>query len=99
MGRWSGELPGAVLEGDWKLVWNGQIGANHTKLPKDELWELFNLANDPTERKNLYTKQPEIAARLKKMLEDFRRKAVKPNIPPNRAPKDFKAPAVWGESK
>lgn len=90
---------GAILEGDWKLVWNGQVAANNTQLPKDELWELFNLANDPEEGKNLYAQRPEIANRLKKMLEDYRRKAVEPNIPPNRAPEDFNFPTVWGESQ
>ena len=60
---------------------------------------MFDLANDPAEQNNLYTERPEIAARLKKMLEDYRRKAVAPNIPPNRAPKGFKVPAVWGESE
>ena len=90
---------GAVLEGDWKLVWNGQLGANHTKLPEDQTWELFDLVSDPAERNNLYAKQPEIATRLTKMLEEYRRKAAKPNIPPNRLPKEFKIPAVWGESE
>lgn len=88
---------GAVLEGDWKLVWNGQVSANHTKRSENELWELFDLAADPYEKKNLYTKRPKIAARLKKKLEDYRRNAVPPNIPPNRAPADFQIPEVWGE--
>ena len=93
----SSPFTGAILEGDWKLVWNGQVAANQTKLPKNEQWELFNLANDPSESNNLYTRQPKIASRLKKMLEDHRRKAVKPNIPPNRIPNGFKVPKVWGE--
>ncbi|MDG1873621.1 MAG: sulfatase-like hydrolase/transferase [Mariniblastus sp.] len=88
---------GAVLEGNWKLIWNGQVRANQTELPKNELWELYDLANDPTESNNLYAKQPEIASRLKKVVQDYRNKAAKPNIPPNRTPKDFNTPAVWGE--
>lgn len=90
---------GAIVEGDWKLVWNGHVAANGTQLPKDERWELFNLNDDPAENTNLYAQKPDIAARLKKLLEGHRRKAVKPNIPPNRAPAGFKVPAVWGESK
>ena len=90
---------GAVLEGDWKLVWNGHTRANDTELPKNELWELFNLANDPAESNNLYAKRSGVAARLKKTLEDYRHEAAKPNIPPNRAPAEFKNPSVWGESE
>ena len=90
---------GAILERDWKLVRNGQVSANQTQLPEDEVWELLDLANDPAERENLYNKRPKIATRLKKLLEEYGRMAVKPNIPPNRAPKEFKVPAVWGESE
>ena len=89
---------GAIMEGDWKLVWNGQVAANGTKLPEVERWELFNLSNDPSESKNVFAEQPEIVARLKKLLDDHRKSAVKPNIPPNKAPEGFKFPEVWGES-
>ena len=76
------EVTGAILERDWKLVRNGQVSANQTQLPDDEVWELFDLANDPAERENLYTKRPKVATRLKKLLEEYGRKAVEPNIPP-----------------
>ncbi|MFK7736951.1 MAG: arylsulfatase [Pirellulaceae bacterium] len=87
----------AILEGDWKLVRNGQIAANQTQAPSGDTWELFNLATDPTESENLYSKRPGIAARLQSALDGYASQAVEPNIPPNRAPAQFKSPAVWGE--
>lgn len=94
----SSPFTGAIIEGNWKLVWNGQVAANDIRLPKDELWELFNLAEDSGEKTNLYSTHPEIAERLKKQLEDYRSKAVEPNILTNTAPKDFVFPKVWGEN-
>ena len=90
---------GAIIEGDWKLVKNGHVSANQTELPDQERWELFDLASDPNESENQYSKRPEIAARLKKLLDDYRLAAVQPNIPPNRAPAGFKTPTVWGEAE
>ena len=88
---------GAILEGDWKLVWNGKVTANNTERPKQETWELFNLKDDPTESNDLFSSQTEIATHLQEMLEGYRRTAVKPNIPPNKAPDGFDTPKVWGE--
>ncbi|HBE71022.1 MAG TPA: arylsulfatase [Planctomycetaceae bacterium] len=88
---------GAVVAGDWKLVRNGGVSANQTKAPAKETWELFNLADDPAESENLFAKQPEIATRLRGLLDEYSQQAVEPNIPPNRQPADFQVPAVWGE--
>ncbi len=88
---------GALLIDQWKLVWNGQVAANDTALPKQEKWELFNLDNDPREQNNLYAQEAERAAMMKKLLEQYRFEAVAPNIPPNQAPADFKTPEVWGQ--
>ena len=89
---------GAVIEGDWKLVRNGQVRANETEHPETEMWELFNLAKDASESKNLYNRRPEIAKRLATLLDEYKEGAVAPNIPPNTAPEDFKFPQVWGEA-
>lgn len=88
---------GAVIDGDWKLVRNGGVSANQTKAPAMETWELFNLADDPSETENLFAKRPEIATRMRGLLDEYASQAVEPNIPPNRAPVDFQVPAVWGE--
>ncbi len=96
----SNPFTGAIMEGNWKLVWNGQVRANQTNRPKNEKWELFDLAKDPSEKVNLYNDgKGDVAIRLKKMLKEYRRDAAKPNIPPNRKPDDFKIPKVWGEKQ
>ncbi len=51
---------GAVRCGDWKLVEHYEDGQ----------LELFNLAEDIRESRNLTSTHPEVAARLKKMLND-----------------------------
>ncbi len=93
----SNPFTGAVTEGNWKLVWNGQVAANGTKLPDTEQWELFNLKDDPAESKNLFQERSEIAQRLLDELKRYRRDGVKPNIPPNVPPPGFQVPEVWGE--
>jgi arylsulfatase A-like enzyme len=88
---------GAIRAGQWKLVHNGGIGANATgTAPEQHVYELFNLADDPYETNNLAAKHPEKFQELKRRLERYAQGAVKPNVPPNRKPKDFKVPEVWG---
>jgi len=88
---------GAIRCGDWKLVHNGDIGANSTgeKADRDVL-ELFDLADDPFEKNDLSRKNPQKLQELKSRLEFYAGQAVKPNVPPNRMPKDFKVPKAWG---
>lgn len=50
--------PGAVRKGDWKAV----------KPQDDKPWELYNLANDPGETKNLANQKPDI---LKQLAVDY----------------------------
>ena len=64
----------AIREGDWKLL-RHEKGRSYnlvinqplrsTKVPK---FQLFNLANDPTESKNLIKSEPERAKKLKQKL-------------------------------
>jgi len=88
---------GAIRCGDWKLVHNGDIGANNTGEKTDQnVFELFNLAEDPYEKNDLSTKNLQKLRQLKRSLESYAKQAVKPNVPPNRMPKDFKVPKDWG---
>ncbi len=87
---------GAVRVGDWKLIWNGHVGANAMKAPPEETWELFNIAKDPHEKRELNLEYPEVLARLKKQLTELAAEAAPANIPPNRPPAGFQVPKVWG---
>jgi arylsulfatase A-like enzyme len=89
---------GAIRMGDWKLVYNGHISANSTTNPEKERWELFDISKDSSEKNDLKAEYPEVLAKLKAKLAELAAAAVEPNIPPNRAPRGFKAPEVWGES-
>jgi arylsulfatase A-like enzyme len=59
----------AVREGDWKLVWK-------TTLPSTV--ELFNLAQDPSEKTNLADKNPQKVAELQQRIEVLARQSVPP---------------------
>lgn len=60
-----------------------------------EAVELFNLANDPNEKTNLATSQPEKVAELRARLNELAAQAVPPKSAP--APAGFKTPRVWGQ--
>ena len=89
---------GAIRVGDWKLVRNGQVGANATKAGEDDVFELFNISSDPSEKRDLSQTHPDVVQRLKAKLDQLAREAVKANIPPNRAPGDFRVPKIWGHA-
>ena len=59
----------AVRKGDWKLVWR-------TILPSKV--ELFNLAQDPSEKTNLADKNPQKVAELQQRIEALAREGVQP---------------------
>jgi arylsulfatase A-like enzyme len=102
---------GAIRVGDWKLVLNGvrrdtEEGPAAATAPgrprqrkqaaaaSDEV-ELFNLAEDVSEKNNLAAKHPEKVAELRKRYERLAAEAVPPKSKPK--PAGFASPAVWGE--
>lgn len=52
----------AVTSDGWKLIWTPFA-------PEDEAWELYDLAADPSETRNLYAPDHPEAARLRPLLE------------------------------
>jgi arylsulfatase A-like enzyme len=60
----------AVRDGDWKLV-HGQAG--------DEPPELFNLANDVSEKDNLASAQPEKVKELKALWDAWNARQAPPD--------------------
>lgn len=59
----------AVRHGDWKLIVSRQAPAEPQATPEARHW-LFNLADDPTERRDLSAQQPAQAAALLALLDD-----------------------------
>lgn len=98
---------GGIRVGDWKLVVNGARGAGDDSdavaaraarkkgKQRDETVELFNLAQDPSEKTNRAADRPDKVNELRARYDALARQAV----PPKNAPKaaDFQSPAVWGE--
>ncbi len=60
---WEHEGSRALREGDWKLVWSG-AGP----------WELYNLASDRTEMKDLAGRRPRLAADMQRRWEGWARR-------------------------
>jgi hypothetical protein len=90
--------------GDWKLVLGGNLqddfdGGSPKKGKKGtkagDAVELFNLANDPSEKTNLAAQQPERVRNMRARLEAYAQQAVPPRVAPKG--KNFASPKVWGE--
>jgi arylsulfatase A-like enzyme len=59
---------GGVRQGDWKLIW---------RTPLPSALELYNIADDPSERTNLAEKNPQVVARLQRRIEELARESAK----------------------
>lgn len=96
---------GAIRVGDWKLIVRAQSAVKEEDAPpakgkgarkgKGDPVELYNLADDRSEQRNLAAEQPARVRELRARLETLRQEQA----PPKQAQrgKGFKAPAVWGE--
>ncbi|HXI75164.1 MAG TPA: sulfatase/phosphatase domain-containing protein, partial [Pyrinomonadaceae bacterium] len=60
---------GAVRQGDWKLIWRTLLPANI---------ELFDLAQDPSEKNNLAAQHPEKVAELQQRVDELAKQSEKP---------------------
>jgi arylsulfatase A-like enzyme len=88
---------GAIRAGDWKLVINGHRNDEGGATDDGDTIELFNLADDLSEKNNLATARPDKVKELRARYDALARQAV----PPKQAPqaRDFKVPRVWGEKE
>lgn len=101
---------GALRFGDWKIVVRQPGGAaaddEESTAPKarkkakakaaaGEIVELFNLADDPSEKHNLAVEKPEKLAEMRARYNAFAKQAVQPGNQPE--PVGYKPPRVWGE--
>jgi arylsulfatase A-like enzyme len=85
---------GAIRVGDWKLIING---ADARSRKSGQRVELFNLAEDPNETRNLAAEQPEKVQALRGRYKALAAQAVPPRNKPMK--RGFKVPKVWGESE
>jgi arylsulfatase A-like enzyme len=82
---------GAIRMGDWKLIIDAGSGAKKS----GQRFELFNLAGDPNEKRNLAAEQPEKVQALRGRYAALAAEAAPPlNKPMKRG---FKVPEIWGE--
>ena len=89
----------AIRRGNWKLIRNGNLTAQYPKLEaKDNWFELFNLDDDPGERRNLIEHFPNKVEELKRRLDVYAAVAVQPKVSPSKMPRDFNAPRAWGHN-
>ncbi len=100
---------GAIRVGDWKLVVNGSTSSGEEdeespapakrkkaarKQPPAGV-ELFNLAQDLSEKHNLAAEQPERVKDLRARYDALAKQAALPDNTPK--PPGYTAPKVWGE--
>jgi arylsulfatase A-like enzyme len=63
----------AIRDGRWKLViGRGSGGWDGKGSPTDPPGQLYDMAADPAESKNLYTVEPEVVARLTAALDKIK---------------------------
>lgn len=91
---------GGIRVGSWKLVRNGGQGtgdesARHETGGTNGV-ELFDLATDPSESRNLAADQPDRVRDLTARLERYAAAAIAPLNGPK--PAGFRSPKVWGEA-
>jgi arylsulfatase A-like enzyme len=89
------QLRGAIRVGDWKLIYNGHLKAIDMARKGPDRWELFNLAADPFEQKDLALANPEKVIELKARLESYIGAAADPLLAPNKPPANYRPPRFW----
>lgn len=52
-------------KGKWRMIRTDEWKLIYIPHPKEDIYELYNLKDDPKETKNLVNKEPEIADKLK----------------------------------
>ncbi len=86
---------GALRRDGWKLVLNGPSPEGAT--PEGRRIELFHVATDPNEERDLAEERPEVVRALLDRLETYSAEAAPPQVRwEDRTPEGFREPEVWG---
>lgn len=91
---------GAIRMGDWKLVLNGNPPSDNEDESAEptaaaDQVELFQLAQDVSEKNNLATMRPEKVRELRARYDAYASQQVPPKLRPK--PANFRSPKIWGE--
>ena len=89
---------GAIRAGDWKLIVGAPgsgAGDGEKGKGKQDNVELYNLKDDPGEKKNLAADEPRRVKKLRESYLAYAKAMAAPKAKPK--PKDFQSPKVWGE--
>ena len=71
----------AVREGNWKIRYNGGSGYGYKPKPGEAGWSLYNLEDDPGERRNLKDTKPDVFTRLKTAYDQWEKHLAEPLWP------------------
>jgi arylsulfatase A-like enzyme len=64
----------AIRQGKWKLILESKGAGYHDGPPKPgSPGQLYNLADDPYEKNDLWDQRPQIVKRLTKLLEKYKK--------------------------
>jgi len=94
---------GALRQGDWKIVINGEVSSNallgpnrriENQQPEDRKIEVFNIKDDPYEKNDLSRSNPEKRKELWERYMWYAGQAVPHLSVPDR--NDFQVPEIWG---
>jgi arylsulfatase A-like enzyme len=82
--------PKVIRQGDWKLIDKGGLIYPHSKMATEAKVPseacLYNITEDPYEKKNLIKEKPQIVKTLRKRLAEIK-KQIRPAEPKERIPK------------
>ncbi len=84
---------GAIVNEDWKLIkQDAARGLSRMVIDEDKL---FNIANEPNEKRSIKIQHPEVYKELLEIIAPYQ--AIKPSITPPRdiKPPDFEPPTEW----
>ena len=66
----------AIRKGDWKLIHESEEGGYDEGPESGGRGQLYNLRNDPGEKKNLYSEKPDLVRQLTDELSGFKKEDI-----------------------
>ncbi|MHC4266432.1 MAG: sulfatase-like hydrolase/transferase, partial [Planctomycetota bacterium] len=70
----------AIRQGDWKFILGTKGAGYHEGPESSDIGQLYDLAEDPYEKNDLWDEHPEVVERLKKLLEKYQEQGYNKSI-------------------